>query len=108
MDNELMQLMEKMRLNLGLSKRELAIKADITEEYYWKIVTGKAPGVADAITKALCKALHIKVTYSIEFSALEALPKPVKRVRKPNKAERPAHLKGLSLRPDFDASKRSY
>ena len=106
---ELTQIMEKIRLNLGLSKRELAIKADISEEYYWRIVTGQAPGVAFNIVERLCKALNISISFSLQFTALDAIPKPVKRVRKkPEQPGRPAYLKGLSLRSDFDPSKTSY
>lgn len=63
---QLIKDIEAMRIALNMSKRELAIKAEISEEYYWRIVTGKAPGVAFLIIEKLCNCLGIYIIHYIK------------------------------------------
>jgi DNA-binding Xre family transcriptional regulator len=75
MDNisNIIEKIEQHRLLLGYSKRKLASMADISEEYYWRIVTGKAPGVAFSVIESLCKAVYINICYNIDYKLLELL-----------------------------------
>lgn len=68
---QLVKDIEHMRLCLGLSKRDLAISAEISEEYYWKIVTGRAPGVAYTILTHLAAQVGIKVLHYIQPDTLQ-------------------------------------
>lgn len=72
---ELVVSIEKMRRHKGLSKRNLAEMADISEEYYWKIITGKAPGCSYEIINNLCDAVGIMMlTYISLDDVLSNLP----------------------------------
>lgn len=56
---ELFELIEARRLLLGYSKRELASKAEITDKYYWQIVTGQATGAAYNVVLRLSEAVGL-------------------------------------------------
>lgn len=56
---EIINTIEQLRVKNGLSKRELANKAEITEEYYWRIVTGRATGVAYNVVLRLSEAVGL-------------------------------------------------
>lgn len=60
------ELIEKLRVFQGLTKRDLARKTGISEEYYWRIVTGKAPGCAYNIISSLCQSVGIVIIHSID------------------------------------------
>jgi len=58
---------EKNRLKKGLQRQEVAASADISREYYTKVIEGKAPGVAHSIIQRLCEAVGIKILYYIDI-----------------------------------------
>ena len=62
---------EHMRQVNGLSKRELASRAEISEEYYWRIYTGKAPGVAFNVILSLSEAVGIEIHHGIKPETLQ-------------------------------------
>lgn len=64
--DEIIKHIEVMRLKLRLSKRKLSALADISEEYYWRIVTGVAPGCSYTILQALCIATGLQIKVFID------------------------------------------
>lgn len=57
---ELLQQIDKQRELMGISKRELASKADITPEYYSKVLHDKAD-VSFRVLKDLAKAVNFEI-----------------------------------------------
>ena len=70
---EIIKQIEIMRIHLGYSKRRLSKEADISEEYYWRIITGKAPGCAAEIIERLAKSVGIEIVAHINFNRLEEI-----------------------------------
>lgn len=82
--NELLQHIDNMRKFRGLTKRELCAAAGISEEYYWRILTGAAPGAAYTIINALCAAVGLTITITVDPATLkvtEISTKPRKKVK---------------------------
>ena len=62
---------EHMRQVKGLTRQELARSAEIDDSYYWRIVTGKAPGVAYNVILALSEAVGIEIHHGIKPETLQ-------------------------------------
>ena len=63
---DIIEAIEARRLATGQTKREIARKAEINEDYYNKIVTGKASGVAYSIVIRLAEAVGLSVLVYIK------------------------------------------
>lgn len=81
---DIIKTIEKMRVIRGITKRSLSIRAEISEEYYWRIVTGHAPGCSYDIISKLCQCVGIQLNYAIKIDVLEAViaEKSVKKGKK--------------------------
>ena len=62
---------EYLRTKLGYSKRQLAALADISEEYYWRIVTGQAKGCSYTIIQSLCEVVGLQITTHLTVNTLD-------------------------------------
>ena len=63
---DILELIEARREALNLTKRQLAAKADITEDYYARIVANKSTGVAYYIVMRLAEAVGLSVLVYIK------------------------------------------
>jgi len=71
--DEIIKDIEKMRVIQGITKRSLSNLADISEEYYWRIVTGNAKGCSYEIIGKLCQVVGIQLFHTIKIDVLEAI-----------------------------------
>ena len=60
MNTEIIKLIDRQREIMGFSKREFAIMADITPEYYSKVIHGHAD-VSFSVVLSLAKAVNLSI-----------------------------------------------
>ncbi len=76
---DLITQIEANRLLLNLSKRDLCKAADITPEYYHKIITGQAKGCSHYILKSLCDVTGILLQFAINPAFLTKFNQKTKK-----------------------------
>lgn len=62
---EIIATLERLRVTQGLTKRAISAAADITPEYYWKIVEGKC-SPAFAIVERLADIVGLKLVLCLK------------------------------------------
>lgn len=63
---DILELIEARRKAMNISKRQLAAKADITEDYYGRIIANNSTGVAYSIVMRLAEAVGLSVLVYIK------------------------------------------
>jgi len=60
---EIIEIIESQRREKKISKRELSGMVGISEEYYWRILRGKANGCSWVIINKLLRAVDIETMH---------------------------------------------